>query len=1309
MELLSPQVVFAAKLPILNPNEFDLWKMRIEQYFLMTDYSLWEVILNGDSLAPTRVVEDNDDLKKIDADDLEEMDLKWQMAMLTMRARRFLQMTGRNLRANGPTSLGFDMFKVECYNFHRKGHFARECRSLKDSKRNGAAEPQRRNVPSRQPYKPPKGLWSGKRVRGSKLPSNEIPVGVEKAKAGFPSECSPVTRERSMSITWARGAWLTGSSKRSKILSGLERTARLIFKTLALMKRQADQKLYEEPTNDALMAFSSLSSSSDNELPPSSLYDRFQSSYGYHVVPPPYTGTFMPLKPNLVFNNVPTAVETDHSAFTVKLSPTKPVQHLSLTNRPSAPIIKDWVSDSKDESKTKTPQIILSFVQSIEQVKSLRHFVQHVETSILAATPKPASPKPTSNGKRRNRKACFVCKSLDHLIKDYEYHDKKMAQPTARNHAHMGNHQQYAPMTHQNPQKHMVPATVFTQSKPVPITVVRIVSTVVPKIKVTRPKQVKPIVTKTKSPIRRHINRSPSPKASNSPPIVIAVKALVVNVAQGLQGKLEWKPKCLILDHVSPNTSASITLKRFDYNDTLGRSKTSQVVSELNGGYIAFGGNLKGGKISGKRKIKTGKAEEVNTACYVQNRILVTKPHNNTPYELLHGRTPSIGFIRPFSCPVTILNTLDSLGKFDRKVDEGFLVGYSISSKAFRVFNSRTRIVQETLHVNFLENKPNVAVFWFYKSSNTDGDVAFDGKEPEFDEKKPEFEVIVSPSSSAQSKKQDDKTKREAKGKKLEDITYSDDEDDIGAEADFNNLETSITISPFPTTKVHKDHHVTQIIEEPKRVHQALKDPSCIKAMQEELLQFKMQKVWVLVDLPYGKRAIGTKWVFRNKKDERGIVVRNKAKLVAQGHTQEEGINYEEVFTPVARIEAIRLFLTYASFMGFMVHQMDVKSALLYRTIEEEVYVCQPPGFEDPNHPDKVYKVVNALYGLHQAPRAWYETLANYLLENGFQRGKIDQTLFIKRQKGDILLVQIYVADIIFGATNRDLCKSFEKLMKDKFHISSMGELTFFLDTKSASTPIDTEKPLLKDPDEVNTPRCDEDRLKLIELTVFFLPKVKKVRIGVSAIDLQVSAVRLMLLLSIKYALTMNPNIYVSCIKKFWTTVDVKKVNDVIRLQALVDKKKVVVTEATIRDALRLDDAEGVKCLPNEEIFCMSAKRTSWKEFSSSMASAVICLSSGDLSTHTTMYTSHVLTQKVFTNMRRVGKGFYGVDTPLFEGKLVEQQVVEEGNADENDENVNASDVAEGDVSVANAKVPTADEEPSIPSPTPPTLPPQPS
>ncbi|GJS48798.1 putative ribonuclease H-like domain-containing protein, partial [Tanacetum coccineum] len=191
--------------------------------------------------------------------------------------------------------------------------------------------------------------------------------------------------------------------------------------------------------------------------------------------------------------------------------------------------------------------------------------------------------------------------------------------------------------------------------------------------------------------------------------------------------------------------------------------------------------------------------------------------------------------------------------------------------------------------------------------------------------------------------------------------------------------------------------------KEPKKVIQALEDPSWIEAMQEELLQFELQKVWTLVDLPNGKRAIGTKWVFKNKKDERGIVVRNKTRLVAQSYTQEEGIDYDEVFALVARIEAIRLFFAYASYMGFIMYQMDVKSAFLNGTIKEEVYVCQPLGFEDPHFPDKVYKVEKTLYGLHQAPRAWYETLSTYLIENGFRRDTIDKTLFIKKDKGDIL------------------------------------------------------------------------------------------------------------------------------------------------------------------------------------------------------------------------------------------------------------------------------------------------------------------
>ncbi|GJU50927.1 putative ribonuclease H-like domain-containing protein [Tanacetum coccineum] len=586
-------------------------------------------------------------------------------------------------------------------------------------------------------------------------------------------------------------------------------------------------------------------------------------------------------------------------------------------------------------------------------------------------------------------------------------------------------------------------------------------------------------------------------------------------------------------------------------------------------------------------------AEAVSTACYVQNRVLIVKPHNKTPYELFRGFKPAIGFMKPFGCHVTILNTLDNLGKFDGKSDEGFFVGYSLSSKAFRVYNTRTRKVQENLHIGFLENKPMIEgngpkwlfdldsltqsmnyvpvvagtfsndfagiqgvsksstssqqdqdnqdciVMPIWKDASYFGDVApradaDDGLQDENDatEKSHEDSSLKDNGTAVQqvnTARPEINTGSREVSTVVPEVNTATPEDLVGPshasqdtqvedqEIELGNMPQSYAVPTTPHTRIHKDHPIEHVIgdvqssvqtrrmttsyselgflsaiyegkshqdlhtclfacflsqEEPKRVSKALSDPAWVEAMQEELLQFKLQKVWILVDLPKGHRAIGTKWVYRNKKDERGIVIRNKARLVAQGHTQEEGIDYDEVFAPVARIEAIRMFLAYASYMGFMVYQMDVKSAFLYGQIEEEVYVCQPPGFEDPDHPDKVYKVVKALYGLHQAPRAWYDTLANYLLHNGFQRGKIDQTLFIKRKQGHILLVQIYVDDIIFGSTKKELCDEFEKLMKDKFQMSSMGELTFFLglqysyiDVKSASTPTDLEKPLVQDGD----------------------------------------------------------------------------------------------------------------------------------------------------------------------------------------------------------------------------------------------------
>jgi len=232
---------------------------------------------------------------------------------------------------------------------------------------------------------------------------------------------------------------------------------------------------------------------------------------------------------------------------------------------------------------------------------------------------------------------------------------------------------------------------------------------------------------------------------------------------------------------------------------------------------------------------------------------------------------------------------------------------------------------------------------------------------------------------------------------------------------------------------------------EPKNLKEAIIDEHWIIAMQEELNQFERNNVWKLVEKPENYPVIGTKWEFRNKLDENGIVIRNKARLVAKGYNQEEGIDYEETYATVARLEAIRMLLAFASIMDFKLYQMDVKSAFLNGFIQEELYVDQPPGFENSDMPNHVFKLKKTLYGLKQAPKAWYERLSKFLLEKDFSRGKVHTTLFIKRKLNDILLVQIYVDDIIFGSTNDSLCKEFSQDMQSEFEMSMMGELNFFL------------------------------------------------------------------------------------------------------------------------------------------------------------------------------------------------------------------------------------------------------------------------
>nr|GEW28560.1 putative ribonuclease H-like domain-containing protein [Tanacetum cinerariifolium] len=1029
-----------------------------------------------------------------------------KMAMLTMRARRFLQKTGRNLGDNRVTTMGFDMSKVECYNCHRKGHFARECRSPKDTRRTVVTEPERRHVP----------------VKTST--SNALV-----------SQCDGIGN-----YDWSY---------------------------------QAEK----EPANFALMAISS-SSSSDNE--------RYHQT---HRVP---AAVFTKSKPVYV-----TAARPDKGVIDSGCSRhmTGNMSYLSDFQELNGGYVafRGNPKGGKITGKGKIKTDKLDF----EDV----YFVKELKFNLFSV----------SKMCDKNNKVLFTDFECLVLSPDFKLPDESQVLLRVPRENNMYNVNL----------KDIVPSgdltCLFAHAT----------------------------IDESNLWHRRlgHVNF----KTIN--------KLVKGNLVRGLPTKVFENQNTYVACRKGKQHRASYSLGYFSWPSRMKPIQSLRLLS------LGFKREFSVPKTPQQNRIAERKnrtlieaartiladsllpipfwAEAVNTACYVQNSVLVTKPQNKTSYELLHGR------------------------KFEGKVDEGFLVRYYVHSKAFRIFNSQTRIVQETLHVNFLENTPSVAgtgPTWLFdidsltrtmnyqpvtagnqinpnagfqeefdagktgeeanqlymlfpvwstgltNPQNKEGDTTFDGTEHGFEDFSKDSSNDVSaaspivpdagkncsnstnpisaagPSNSNSSSTHGNSSLIDASQSpdvlEMENIVYFDNEN-VGAEADFNNLESSITVSPIPTTRIHNAHHISQII----------------------------------------------------------------------------GIDYEEVFAPVARIEDIRLFLAYASFMGFMVYQVDVKSAFLYGTIEEEVYVCQPPGFENPCHPDKVYKVVKALYGLHQAPRACKPDASE-----GFDQ----------------------IIDFINGSYTA-------------------------------------------------------------------------------------------------YALTVNPTNYVSCIKLFWRTVAVKSSNDVTSLQALVDKKKVVVTEAAIRDALHLDDAEGVDCLPNEEIFTelarmgyekpttkltfykaffssqwkflihtilqsLSAKRTSWNEFSSTMASAVICLSTGrkfnfskyifeslvrnvdsstkfymyprfinliiqnqlgDLSTHSTKYISHALTQKVFANMRRVGKGCSGVETPLFKGMLVTREPEEQGDVEEQsneEEHGNADTTAEVPVTIVDDFV-----DQSIQSPTPLTPPPQ--
>nr|GEV16663.1 uncharacterized mitochondrial protein AtMg00810-like [Tanacetum cinerariifolium] len=1183
---------------------------------------------------------DDDDLKKIDVDDLKEMDLKWKMAMLT----------------------------VECYNCHRKRHFARKCRSPKDKRKNGAAEPQRRNVPVEtstsnalvsecdgdgyhdvpppytRTFMPPKPDLSSHRSHGQnndRHGSDRRGGKIMRLSQDYDSEMTEklFAEYTGIKVKKFRETLLLHIGNVKKFVAERTRHKRQYDKRMKERQMQPkESKVVSSKALDASLVVTECSGTkSDEHITRSS-----SGTYITHVMDAdirpvnnqePSAEVHLTAQHNVLANEQQHTDQFEPSYDTYLLEKVDSNTTLDLTNmcHKGGEIDQDAEQDQEKGFTIATLKNELrKLKENIMDTKFSKPSIlgklvlQPLRNQSVVRQSNAFKSKRPNFSKPRFASQVDVNNVLSKPITPYYL-------PKVREYVLAKPHHVIAPGSSRNSQEesyglHYMAHNYYLEEAR--------------KKTQERNRNSKSSVMHTTSMQITTNGSKQKPRSNNQ-------------TSRSLPGiKREFSvPR-------TPQQNGIAERK----NMTLIEATRTMLADSLL--HIPFW------------------AEAVNTACYVQNRVLVTKPHNKTPYELLHGRTPSRG-------PTWLFN-IDTLTKTMnyQPVTTG---KQSNPSAVFQDKFDAEKAEEE------IEQQYVLFPVWASGSinpQNTDGDATFDVKEPEFEGRKPESEVNVSPNSKSKDFSDNSINEDNVAGTlvlavgqispnntntfsaagpsnaaasltnrksscidtsqlfddpnmpELEDITYSDDEDDVGAEADFNNLETSIT---------------------------------------------------------------------------------------------EEGIDYKEVFASVARIEAIRLFLAYASFIGFMVYQMDVKSAFLYETIEEEVYVCQPLGFEDPDYPDKVYKVVKALYGLHQAPRAW-----KFGLTDGKSASTPTDTKkpLLKDPDGEDVDVHTYrsmigrylkgkphlglwylkdspfdlvaYSDSDYAGASLDRksitggcqflgCRLISWQCKKQTVVATSSTKAEYVAAASCCAQVLWIQNQLLDygynfmhtiiyidnsSTIVNTPRCDDDRLELMELTVFLLPSDEKGGVEVSVVDLQVSAVRLILLpngfnqiidflngSSIKYALTVNPNIYVSCIKQFWTSVAVKKVNDITRLQALVDKKKVVITEASIRDALRLDDAEGIECLPNEEIFielarmgyekpstkltfykaffssqwkflihtilqCMSAKRTSWNEFSSSMTSVVICLSSGrkfnfskkqvgNLSTHTTKYTSPALTQKV--------------------------------------------------------------------------------
>ncbi|GKB89068.1 putative ribonuclease H-like domain-containing protein [Tanacetum coccineum] len=1155
------------------------------------------------------------------------------VAMLTVRVQRFIKKTGRNLDFKGKQPVTFDKSQVECYNCHKKGHFAKECKSGWNQGKRSYGDNGRRNAttnePSSQALVAQDGLggydWSNNFDEpvnyalmaissSSSLSSsdNEVQNYSKKCLESFKTLQKNYDSEKekhSRARLEIQGYELALESLESRIL-GHEKNEmawgekykfqnyelkcreikinNLKMELEKVVKERDELKVKIEKWEESSKGLNKLLNSqmsaknknglgygtqldemsnksetgseismsvfevrsSDEEITPANY--RFSKADRYHVVPPPITGNFLTPRADISFAGL------DEYAIRKKIIE-------SNTTELNTDTSKSKTSDTVDDEDDVSEKEGIGF---------------------------------------KKIKACFVCKSTDHLIKDCDFYAKKSPEPKLKtvvntdqrvvkpvwDNAKRVNHQKL-PNRLKYPQakRTFVPSGVLTRTglvNPVrpngkravhtvsttrPIITARPVSTarsfalkiaqtgsairpIYPRMDNVRP-------TASYSPIKRSYYTKPAFRLKNLKQDVKTSRVknmttvgtrVVVNTGKAKMNndlnklRCVWRPKGNYMDHESKENQVNVDAGTQEHYVAGSSEKDKEPTKE----YILLPLHPHRPRISVEDVVQVAQEKPSETSpkdtAVQDSKDVAEKEEQHMLTEADQALQDDIE--RMIAQEIAAKTMDDATRQAFKEKKKRAAQATSIN----KLNTGRPSVSTSNSPLVSTANTPYASAASTPTGVNTGGSlfVYLGGQIPIDASTLPNADLPIDPN---MPDLEDDSNVFPNDGI----FSGAYDDEDVGVVADLNNMDNTIDVSPIPRLGIHKDHPK----EEPKTISQALEDESWVEAMQEELLQFKLQKVWILVDLPFGKKAIGTKWVFRNKRDERSIVVKNKARLVAQGFRQEEGIDYDEVFAPVARIEAIRLFLAFASFMGFPVYQMDVKSAFIYGTIEEDVYVHQPPGFVDPAHPNKVYKVIKALYGLHQAPRAWYETLSSFLLKNGFRRGTIDKTLFIKKNKSDIMLVQVkQQPDGIFISQDKyvaDILKKFD-----------------FCSIKIATTPIVSNKPLVKDEDVLSGLVNAAQKHLTMEM-MFGLGKKMLLGLVLEAINVSMANLEF-----------VDQHNMVACLEKTEGNSDFHEIVDFFASSSIHHAlTAIVVTEASIRSSLLFNDVDGTACLTNEAIF----------------------------------------------------------------------------------------------------------------------------